>query len=179
MLPTYSGRPSTTITSLSSLPVARSLVSSPGRTAKLTRASNMEAALVQSTGQVQLVPCAHCGRGYGPWSGCVAAAGFLTGSCANCHYGSEGSRCSLRTYSAPRHMSSLILTDRQGPRATAASVAAAVAAAGLPPVLPPAPPTTPASASRPVRRMAPTPVIPARPSGGGAAARRRLASACK
>lgn len=41
--------------------------------------------------------CRHCERGDGPWDKCVVVPGFLVGSCANFHYGSEGWRCSLRS----------------------------------------------------------------------------------
>jgi hypothetical protein len=69
-----------------------------GRTVNpAARASNLEAVLVQHTGQT-VSGCTHCAGGSGPWVDCVVAPGFLSGSCANCHYGSEGGRCSFRKF---------------------------------------------------------------------------------
>ncbi|KAG4426992.1 hypothetical protein IFR05_017525, partial [Cadophora sp. M221] len=39
--------------------------------------------------------------GAGCWTECVQLAGELGLSCGNCHYGSEGARCSLRAAAAP------------------------------------------------------------------------------
>lgn len=69
-----------------------------GHTHTTTRPVNLEALFGQLTGQVNAVPCQHCARGFGVWTQCVSVAGFFRGSCANCHYGSEGARCSLREY---------------------------------------------------------------------------------
>ena len=60
------------------------------------RAPNAEAALAQSRGTIAPQACASCVRGGGPFTECVLVAGQLRGSCANCHYGSEGARCSFR-----------------------------------------------------------------------------------
>lgn len=62
-----------------------------------SRAANVEAALSQARGVVAAQPCTSCARGGGPFTECVVLAGQLLGSCANCHYGSEGARCSFRT----------------------------------------------------------------------------------
>lgn len=68
------------------------------RTVNLTaRAANVESALAQARGVVAAQPCTSCARGGGPFSECVVLAGQLLGSCANCHYGSEGARCSFRS----------------------------------------------------------------------------------
>ena len=37
----------------------------------------------------------HCERGDGPWDQCIIVPGFFGGSCANCHYGGEGTHCSF------------------------------------------------------------------------------------
>jgi hypothetical protein len=96
VFPPFAGRRTATINDLSNRPALRPLSLRSGRTTNLTRASNMEAALAQMTGQVQSVACTHCGSGNGPWEGCVVADRSLNSSCANCHYGSEGARCSFR-----------------------------------------------------------------------------------
>jgi len=73
--------------------------SAPGAYRELrlaSRAQNVEAALAQARGTVAAQPCASCVRGGGPFIECVVVAGQLGGSCANCHYGSEGARCSFR-----------------------------------------------------------------------------------
>ena len=84
------------MTALSLLAPCRALVLRAGRTTTLTRPTNLEAALGQATGQVAAQGCTHCAGGFGAWVVCVVVPGFFGGSCANCHYGSEGSRCSLR-----------------------------------------------------------------------------------
>jgi hypothetical protein len=84
---------------LSALPVLRSAslrASRPGAL-DLLRSSNREAYLAQCVGVASATPCKSCKKGTGPWVGCVAVAGFLRGSCANCHFGGLGSRCSLRS----------------------------------------------------------------------------------
>jgi hypothetical protein len=60
------------------------------------RAVNQEAAMAQLRGQVCADACEHCKKGSGPFESCVVLRGFFKGSCANCHYGSEGKRCSFR-----------------------------------------------------------------------------------
>lgn len=67
-----------------------------GRRVNTDRAANFEALLVQRVGEQQAPACSHCRSGYGPWTLCVTSNGLLSGSCANCHYNSEGSRCSFR-----------------------------------------------------------------------------------
>ncbi|XTI88683.1 hypothetical protein V2W45_512884 [Cenococcum geophilum] len=65
------------------------------------RAPNAEAALAQSRGTVALQACASYARGGGPFTEYVLVAGQLRGSYANCHYSSEGARCSFRASSTP------------------------------------------------------------------------------
>ncbi|OBT60046.1 hypothetical protein VE03_10359 [Pseudogymnoascus sp. 23342-1-I1] len=62
----------------------------------LERPVNMEAAVGFMVGELVEPPCAHCSAGRGQFPLCVRVAGFFGGSCASCHYGSEGARCSLR-----------------------------------------------------------------------------------
>ncbi|KMU75304.1 hypothetical protein CISG_04723 [Coccidioides immitis RMSCC 3703] len=65
------------------------------RNLTLTRATNLEALLVQAVGS-ESGPCNRCARELGPFVGCMALEGFLSGSCANCHFNSAGRYCSLR-----------------------------------------------------------------------------------
>lgn len=135
----------------------------------------MEAALAQMTGQLQSVSCAHCSKGNGPWDSCVVADQFLNGSCGNCHYGSEGARCSLRKFLFP--VRKVYIDLYIGPQATATSVAAAVAAAAAvdPAASAPAP-AAPAPAAAPrlrPRRIQPVRVGPVRAAPAAAAAARK------
>jgi hypothetical protein len=96
-LPPSSAKPSGAITALSQMPAARRADARTAKALDLQRSSNREAFLAQCVGAVQIAPCKSCLKGQGPWNGCVAVAGFLVGSCANCHYGGEGRRCSFRS----------------------------------------------------------------------------------
>jgi hypothetical protein len=95
-LPATSAKPSGAITALSKMPAARRADARTTKALDLQRSSNREAYLAQCVGAVQTAPCKSCLKGQGPWKGCVLVSGFLVGSCANCHYGGEGGRCSLR-----------------------------------------------------------------------------------
>jgi len=83
-------------TALLALPLLRAPVPRPGRTPHTDRPSNLEAWIGQVTGQIQTPGCGHCVGGSGQWLHCVTVAGYFGGSCSNCHYGSEGARCSFR-----------------------------------------------------------------------------------
>lgn len=76
--------------------IRRPLLRDNKRKLLLYRQSNREAYLAQSVGRLSAAPCGHCEKEKGPWDQCVVVDGFLVGSCANCHYGGEGTRCSLR-----------------------------------------------------------------------------------
>jgi hypothetical protein len=70
----------------------------PGQgTLTLTRMGNREALLAQSVGALSPSACGLCTKRKGPWTECVVAAGYLNDSCANCHYGAGGAKCSLRS----------------------------------------------------------------------------------
>ena len=86
------------MTALAAMPVLRVVAVRPGRQGPLNtgRPTNFEAVLGQIVGQFAPAPCRHCAGGYGPWTLCVVVPGHFGGSCANCHYGSLGTRCSLR-----------------------------------------------------------------------------------
>ncbi|OBT60181.1 hypothetical protein VE03_10424 [Pseudogymnoascus sp. 23342-1-I1] len=92
-------RRSRALTSLLALPDARHLEFrslDPNDLPNLARVQNLEAAIAYTVGEVAQPPCTMCVRGHGHFSECVLAAGFLSGSCANCHFGGEGRRCSFR-----------------------------------------------------------------------------------
>jgi hypothetical protein len=97
-LPPLPANPTRAMVALSLLAARRVPVLRPGRTTNPRRPANLEAELGQFTGQVHASGCTHCAGGAGVWTVCVVVAGFFGGSCANCHYGSEGARCSLRKY---------------------------------------------------------------------------------
>ncbi|KAI9731454.1 MAG: hypothetical protein M1818_007844 [Claussenomyces sp. TS43310] len=78
------------------MPVLRPLEFRPLRTFGSHRRANVNAAYVQQVGEEVAAPCTFCARRCGPFTKCVVADGFLKGACANCHHGSEGSRCSFR-----------------------------------------------------------------------------------
>ncbi|PMD26943.1 hypothetical protein NA56DRAFT_641570 [Hyaloscypha hepaticicola] len=109
---------------LALLPPRRRPVLRAGRTTNPTRPSNLEAELGQIVGQARnLRPCIYCTRGQGVWTVCVVVPGFFRGSCANCYYGSEGTRCSLRsaTAAAPAPASRALTTGRYLRPATTSS----------------------------------------------------------
>jgi hypothetical protein len=95
-LPPSSKNPSRAFTALALLPSLRAAEARSDKTLDLLRSSNREAYLVQCVGVLQATPCKSCSKGLGPWKQCCVVADFLRGSCANCHYGGEGKRCSLR-----------------------------------------------------------------------------------
>ena len=71
------------------------------RIINLARTSNMEALLGQMVG-AEGGGCTHCTRARpaGPWDLFVTVDGVSGGSCVNCHYNNEGSRCSVRKSTA-------------------------------------------------------------------------------
>ena len=95
-LPALPARPSQAMSALSRLPAVRSPVLRPGRTINTGRPTNLEALLGQFTGQLNSPEYTHCAGRSGTWRACVSVPGFFGSSCTNCHYGSEGRRCSLR-----------------------------------------------------------------------------------
>jgi hypothetical protein len=96
-LPPIPEKPSAAFTGLARLPSARRPELRPARgVINLTRMGNREAILAQSVGAPAPSPCGLCAKSGGPWTSCVVAAGFLRGSCANCHYGGSGVKCTLR-----------------------------------------------------------------------------------
>jgi hypothetical protein len=96
-LPPVPEKPSAAFTGLARLPSARRPELRPARgVPNLTRMGNREAIVAQSVGAPAPSPCGLCAKNGGPWTSCVVVAGFLRGSCANCHYGGSGVKCTLR-----------------------------------------------------------------------------------
>ncbi|OAF56004.1 hypothetical protein VC83_07957 [Pseudogymnoascus destructans] len=107
-------RRSRALASLLTLPDARhlefrSLI--PADLPNLARVQNLEAAVAFTAGEVAQPPCTDCDRGHGQFVECVSVVGFLHGSCANCHFGGEGKRCSLRA----RLLTALAATSSTAP----------------------------------------------------------------
>ncbi|KAK4151274.1 hypothetical protein C8A00DRAFT_17312, partial [Chaetomidium leptoderma] len=66
------------------------------RTLTLNRTYNFEAALMQLTGVEAEDQYDTCKKHTGPFATCVVSDICSGGSCASCHYNSEGKRCSFR-----------------------------------------------------------------------------------
>ncbi|KAI9646436.1 hypothetical protein NHQ30_004428 [Ciborinia camelliae] len=98
-LPALPPRPTSNMSILAQLRVRRDPKIRPGVTLRSARSSNMEAWLAQFVGKVNTPPCSHCFGWAGPFVKCVSVSRMLGGSCANCHYGGVGQRCSLRSVS--------------------------------------------------------------------------------
>ncbi|CZT06984.1 uncharacterized protein RAG0_12555 [Rhynchosporium agropyri] len=84
---------------LSALPALRPAVERQKSTMKPFqpgRSGNHEPRLLQMVGVLQDPPCYHCATGYGRYTECVALLKYFDGTCASCHYGSEGKRCTIR-----------------------------------------------------------------------------------
>jgi hypothetical protein len=95
--PLLGEKPSAAFTGLLHLPTVRRPELRPARgVVNLTRMGNREAVLAQSVGAAAPSPCGLCAKKGGPWTSCVITEGFLHGSCANCHYGGSGAKCTLR-----------------------------------------------------------------------------------
>jgi hypothetical protein len=86
--------------SLHVLPALRDALLRDNRLLSLSRTSNIEANLAQRVGAINPTSCVPCTRHLGPFQLCVSVADHLSGSCANCHYNNEGTRCSLRKFPA-------------------------------------------------------------------------------
>ena len=97
-LPPLRPNPTRALTELHVLPAHRTPVLRPGRGITYNKSQNAEAEIGQYVGQLAGRPCTHCAGGSGCWTECVVVAGFFRGSCCNCHYASEGSRCSFRKW---------------------------------------------------------------------------------
>ena len=85
------------IEALQRLPRVRELTLRPGRAGlNFNLIKNQQAALGQICGDLALAACRRCAEGKGPFVECVAVQGRFSRSCCNCHYSSQGLRCSFR-----------------------------------------------------------------------------------
>ncbi len=74
----------------------RQVVLRTGRQFNAIRSQNIEAWVCQERGRLPEAECDHCKNSFGPFTCCVVFPDYIHGSCANCHYGSLSSRCSIR-----------------------------------------------------------------------------------
>ena len=59
--------------------------------------ANLEATIAYLRGELQEQECIHCSeKASGPFRRCVVLKGHFGGSCTNCRYNEEQTRCSLR-----------------------------------------------------------------------------------
>ena len=86
-----------TVAALEKLPRLRELTLRTGRDClNLYTKKNHEAALGQTRGETTTVSCERCLKNNGPFTECVLVPGRFAGACCNCHYSSQGVRCSFR-----------------------------------------------------------------------------------
>jgi hypothetical protein len=77
----------------------RELALRPGSTLKSLEKgkANLEASIAYLRGDLQEPECIHCSeKRSGPFRRCVVVKGHFGGSCTNCRYNEEQTRCSLR-----------------------------------------------------------------------------------
>ena len=87
------------VAALKTLPQLRELTLRKGReNLNLGYKKNHEAALGQTRGELAAAACADCLKQNGPFAECVVVANRFVGACCNCHYSSQGHRCSLRHF---------------------------------------------------------------------------------
>jgi hypothetical protein len=59
--------------------------------------ANLEASIAYLRGELQEPECIHCSKeNSGPFRRCIVVKGLFGGSCTNCRYNEEQTRCSLR-----------------------------------------------------------------------------------
>lgn len=61
----------------------------------LKRAANVESMSMTLAGTEVETPCSSCERGRGPYTRCIVVPGMGKGSCSNCRYNGQGTRCSF------------------------------------------------------------------------------------
>ena len=94
----------------------RQVVLRTGRQFNALRSQNIEAWVCQEHGRLSGAECDHCKNSYGPFTCCVVFPGYIHESCANCHYGSTSSRCSIRKDISIRNSFDFIMTELQTTR---------------------------------------------------------------
>ena len=66
------------------------------KTLQFNRTTNKDAILAFTRGEVAVPSYTSCEAGAGPFTECINVKDMFKRSCSNCHYGSEGARCSFR-----------------------------------------------------------------------------------
>ena len=83
----------------------------------MTRSERLNAAFAQTSGAKQRPPCECCEKGNGAFIGCVVAANFAAGACANCAAGRNPRKCNFHQKSKPKpsfHRLKLIISSYRG-----------------------------------------------------------------
>lgn len=104
-------KPTKYMSELIAQPRVRGVFLRPGKVLKINRKPNQDAALGFTRGEKAEPACTSCKTGCGPFTECIVVPNMYKGSCTNCHYGSEGVRCSFRfsKYSKVDKITSLYL----------------------------------------------------------------------
>ena len=89
-------KPTKYMTELIQQPRVRGVLLRHSKTLQFNRTTNRDAILAFTRGEVAEPACTTCEAGAGPFTQCVIISEMFKGSCTNCHYGSEGARCSFR-----------------------------------------------------------------------------------
>ena len=89
-------KPTKYMTELIQKPRIRGVLLRHGKTLQFNRTTNKDAILAFTRGEVAVPACTSCEAGAGPFTECIIVQDMFKGSCSNCHYGSEGARCSFR-----------------------------------------------------------------------------------
>jgi Protein of unknown function (DUF3716) len=111
--------------SMAKMELLRGVKFRPGRVEiNLFKPQNCEAALAYSHGQVMegAKACRSCKTGRGPFAKCVLIKAHLKESCSNCHYNSEGTRCSFRSLGSIGTSPSTIAKQTKAPESRALTV---------------------------------------------------------
>lgn len=93
LLPT---KPTKYMCELITQPRVREVLLRPGKVLQMNRTTNQDAILGFTRGQKAKPACTSCKTGFGPCTECIVVPNMFKGSCTNCHYGSDGARCSFR-----------------------------------------------------------------------------------
>ena len=89
---------------LQRLPRVRGLTLRPGRVSlNFNLIKNQQAALGQICGDLALAACQRCANSKGPFVECVVVQGRFSRSCCNCHYSSQGLKCTFREIGKQSH----------------------------------------------------------------------------
>ena len=90
-------KPTKYMSQLITQPRVRGIYLRPGKVLQMNRNTNQDAALGFTRGKKAELSCTSCKTGFGPFTECIVVPNMYKGSCTNCHYGSDGARCSFRS----------------------------------------------------------------------------------